>query len=408
MSGYATASEHETQPALPGSIAALAQAYRSGALCPADIVADCLARASAANDEDHAFVTLMGDSAMPAAQASALRFRAGSPISRLDGIPVAVKDFYDTAGVRTTAGFRHFADRVPPRDAEMVRALKAVGAIIIGKTNMDRLGQATTGLHSDFGQVRNPIWPDRAVGGSSSGSAAAIARRSCYLTIDTDAAGSARLPAACCGHVGFKPSYGLLSGDGILPEEPADPTILAFAHVGLQAASVHDLAFAVPALCDLAIAPDIAAIKVAAISNAIVDPSMRPAIDAALAALGTAAILHPPIAAPFDILAFDAAPVAAHRRAVGEILFVSADVLALPTLVVPPPKIVEIDAADDLAVRPDNVFIANYFGAPAITLPVGEDAQGLPVSLQLLARPGWDGRLLALAAVLERRLMTTS
>ena len=111
--------------------------------------------------------------------------------------------FYDTAGVTTTAGFEQFKDRVPELTPRLKR-LRQAGAIVIGKTNMDALGMATTGLTSYFGPVRNPWNSDYVTGGSSAGSAAAVAAGLCFATVDTDAVGSVRLPAACCGVVGFK------------------------------------------------------------------------------------------------------------------------------------------------------------------------------------------------------------
>ena len=119
--------------------------------------------------------------------------RSGGWRGALHGVPVAVKDFYDTAGVRTTAGFERFKDRVPRQDADVVVALDRAGAILLGKTNMHQLGMGTTGLESGFGAVRNP-WNDAFIpGGSSSGSAAAVAAGLCYATIDTDAIRSSPL-----------------------------------------------------------------------------------------------------------------------------------------------------------------------------------------------------------------------
>jgi aspartyl-tRNA(Asn)/glutamyl-tRNA(Gln) amidotransferase subunit A len=132
---------------------------------------------------------------------------------------VGIKDFYDTAGIKTTAAFEDFKDRVPRKDAVGVAKLKDAGAIIIGKMNLHRLGEGTTGIDSYFGPVRNPWNAQHIPGGSSSGSAAAVASGMCYATLDTDAIGSCRLPAACCGVVGFKGTYGLINPKGILDGE---------------------------------------------------------------------------------------------------------------------------------------------------------------------------------------------
>lgn len=389
---------------LQTTISALHRDYLTAATSPVAAVSDCLSRAEAGNELGHAFVTFMRESALAEARASESRYQAGRPLSPLDGVPVAIKDFFDTQGIRTTAGFAHFVQRVPSTDAEMVRALRTCGAIIIGKTNMDAFGRGTTGMESGFGQVRNPHWPDHVAGGSSSGSAAAVADHLCYLSIDTDAAGSTRLPAACCGNVGFKPTYGLLSGEGILADQPVDEIILTFAHVGMQAGTVGDMALAFSALTGATMPTRLETIRVAPVSNAVRHPSMQKTLDAALATLGQVATLGTPVETPFHLAAFNVASVAAHRSAINELLFSSADALALATLAAPVPSVTEATAAGELAVRQDNVFIANYFGVPAITLPVGRDANGLPVSLQLMARPGRDGQLLALAVALEQRL----
>ena len=128
---------------------------------------------------------------------------------------MAVKDFYDTAGIRTTAGFAQFAQRVPTKNATMVNRLRDAGAVLVGKTNMHRLGSGTTSLDSDFGPVVNPWNAQRVAGGSSGGSAVAVATGMCFATVDTDAVGSGRLPAAICGVTCFKPTFGVLDPSGI-------------------------------------------------------------------------------------------------------------------------------------------------------------------------------------------------
>src|SRR6185295_7297661 len=135
-------------------------------------------------------------------------------------------------------------------DAVSVAKLKKAGAIIIGKTNMHALGMGTTGLESYFGPVKNLWNADYMPGGSSSGSAVAVATGMCYATLDTDAIGSCRLPAACCGVVGFKGTYGLISSQGILEGEKADETILWLAHPGITTRSVTDTAFVLNALAE--------------------------------------------------------------------------------------------------------------------------------------------------------------
>src|SRR5262249_9737599 len=159
----------------------------------------------------------------------------------LHGVPIDIKDFYDTDGVRTTATFERFKDRVPKKNAVSVARLKATSAIIIGKTNMHTLGMSTTKLESAFGPVKNLRNADYIPGGSSSGSAAAVATGMCYATLDTDAIGSCRLPAACCDVVNYKGSYGLIDMTGILDgEQPPDDTIRWLSHAAITTRSVRD------------------------------------------------------------------------------------------------------------------------------------------------------------------------
>lgn len=128
--------------------------------------------------------------------------RAGRSRAPLHGVPVAVKDFYDTAGIRTTAGFELFENRTPSQDAEMVTQLREAGAVLVGKTNMHKLGMGTTSLESHFGPVVNPHSESHVAGGSSRGSAAAVGAGLCFATVDTDAVGSGRLSIRLLGRPG--------------------------------------------------------------------------------------------------------------------------------------------------------------------------------------------------------------
>ena len=148
----------------------------------------------------------------------------------------------NSPGIKTTAAFEYFKDRIPTKDAEAVTRIKGAGAIVLGKMNMHELAQGTTSVTSYFGAVRNPWNLDYVAGGSSGGSAAAVAAGLCLATLDTDAIGSCRLPAACCGVTGFKATYGLLGIKGILEGEPVDETILKIAHAAFTTRTVEDTA----------------------------------------------------------------------------------------------------------------------------------------------------------------------
>jgi len=224
---------------------------REHMVSPVALVGACLKRIDALNPRINAFITVTADAARAAATAAESEVTTGRWRGPLHGIPVAIKDFYDTAGIKTTAAFERFANRIPAADAEVVARLKRAGAVVVGKTNMDMLGMATTGLTSFYGPVTNPWNVDYITGGSSCGSAAAVASGMCDATVDTDAIGSCRLPAACCGVVGFKGTYGLISSEGILAgEEPPDEMIRWFSHPAVTARRVADAAIVLDALKD--------------------------------------------------------------------------------------------------------------------------------------------------------------
>src|SRR3954451_20159995 len=220
------------------------------AVSPVEVVEACLKRIEQLNPTLNAFITVMADEARDQAKAAESEIKAGRWRGPLHGVPVAVKDFYDTAGVTTTGGAEQVKNRGPDKDAEVVKRLRKGGAIVVGKTNMDALGMATTGLTSFFGPVRNPWNSDYVTGGSSAGSAAAVAAGLCFATIDTDAVGSVRLPAACCGVVGFKGSWDLISTKGILGDQPVDAFVRWMAHAAVTTRSAADTALVLNVLAD--------------------------------------------------------------------------------------------------------------------------------------------------------------
>src|SRR5918994_2840895 len=168
-------------------IAGLSEKSRAGMVSPLEVVDECLGRIEALDPELNAFITVMADEAREQAIGAGEEIASGNWRGPLHGIPVGIKDFYDTAGIETTAAFEHFENRVPAKDAVVVARLKEAGAVVIGKTNMHTMGMGTTGLESPFGPTLNPWNAEYIPGGSSSGSAVAGAGGMCYATIDTDA-----------------------------------------------------------------------------------------------------------------------------------------------------------------------------------------------------------------------------
>jgi aspartyl-tRNA(Asn)/glutamyl-tRNA(Gln) amidotransferase subunit A len=193
-----------------------------------------LARIAALNPEINAFITVMAESALTQAKAMDDLLAAGVRLGPLHGAPIAVKDNIATAAVRTTAASPLYADWIPDRDATVVARLRQAGAVILGKLNMYEL--AFGGVHPDFGETRNPWNRDRACGASSSGPAAAVAAGLAYASLGTDTGGSVRLPAAACGLVGLKPTYGVVSRAGVIPAG------YSLDHVGPLTRTVRDAA----------------------------------------------------------------------------------------------------------------------------------------------------------------------
>ncbi len=196
-------------------IAEVAAGYRDGSLSPVAVTELALARIAALNPVLNAFITVTADQARAAAQRAEEELRRGEDRGLLHGIPIALKDLIDTAGVRTTCGGRILADHVPARNAPIVDRLEAAGAVLVGKTNLLEFAYGI--VHPDVGPTWNPWAPDRTAGGSSGGSAAAVAAGLCYAAVGTDTGGSIRIPAAYCGVAGLKPTYGLVSTQGIFP-----------------------------------------------------------------------------------------------------------------------------------------------------------------------------------------------
>ena len=190
---------------------------RAKKISPVELTQVCLNRIERLNPQLNAFITVTADSALAEARQAEGEIQQGRWRGALHGIPIALKDLVDTAGVRTTAGSGLFKDRIPTEDAEVVRRLKAAGAVFLGKLNMHEFAYGASSAISYFGPVRNPWNLAHSPGGSSGGSAAAVAAHLCYGAIGSDTGGSIREPAAYCGIVGLKPTYGRVSTAGAIP-----------------------------------------------------------------------------------------------------------------------------------------------------------------------------------------------
>jgi aspartyl-tRNA(Asn)/glutamyl-tRNA(Gln) amidotransferase subunit A len=193
------------------------QLVRGKKLSPVELTHECLSRIERLNPKLNAFITVTADSAVAEARQAEAELQHDRWRGPLHGIPIALKDLVDTVGVHTTAASGVFKDRVPTEDAEIVRRLKAAGAVFLGKLNLQEIAYGGSSAISHFGPVHNPWNLDYSSGGSSGGSAVAVAARLCFAAIGTDTGGSIRQPSAYCGVVGLKPTYGRVSTSGIIP-----------------------------------------------------------------------------------------------------------------------------------------------------------------------------------------------
>src|SRR2546422_10644784 len=189
------------------SLVELGELLRKRSISPVELTSDCLARIEKLNPKLNAFITVMADSALAQARQAEKEIQRGHWRSPLHGVPLALKDLIDTAGIRTTAASALFKDRIPSEDAEVVRRLKDAGAVLLGKQNLHEFAYGGSSVVSNFGEVHNPWNPAYIAGGSSGGSAAAVAAGLCYGAIGTDTAGGVFEAAALCGGGGFKAAY---------------------------------------------------------------------------------------------------------------------------------------------------------------------------------------------------------
>jgi aspartyl-tRNA(Asn)/glutamyl-tRNA(Gln) amidotransferase subunit A len=446
---------------------------RRRALSPVEYVNAVLAAAEATQPRLNAFVTLVHEQARAAAKAAEQAVMDGATLGPLHGVPVSVKDQVDTAGIRTTHGSAIFAENVPARDDITVTRLREAGAILIGKTRMPEFGHKGLTDGPSFGVTPNPWDLSRTSGGSSGGAAAALAVGLGPIALGTDGAGSIRIPAACCGVVGLKPTLGMVSW------EAAADAFGNYTYAGPMARSVTDAAVmlgaiagpsprdpwslngpAVSALSPGLIGADLSGLRVGFIERAAnprLDRDMEANTRASLDALAAMGAEVEPVTESIDWIEFPgrvmyqgnfAVAMAKHLpewrdrmdpvllafmergegfslaqfrqaqyartglfRAV-QALLERYDVLVSPTLTrtaLP----ADFDAAhDEVEVEGEKsgitrlgwsayVYPFNLTGHPALTVPSGFAADGLPTSVQIVGRWGADLDVLRLGALLE-------
>src|SRR5579872_5512778 len=227
---------------LEKTIVEVSDDLRQRKVSPVELTQACLRQIEKLNPVLNAFITVTAEAALAHARVAETEIQDGHWRGPLHGVPLALKDLIDTAGVRTTAATAMFKDRIPTEDAEVVRRLQRAGAVLLGKQNLHECAYGGSSLISYFGEVRNPWNPAHIAGGSSGGSAASVAAGLCFGAIGTDTAGSVREPASQCGIVGLKPTYGRISVRGVIPLSAS------LDHIGPLARTVADAAVLLQAI----------------------------------------------------------------------------------------------------------------------------------------------------------------
>ncbi len=438
------------------------RAVQKKEVSPVDLTQACLDRIEKLNPQLNAFITVTADSALQEAKRAEAEIMRGEWKGPLHGIPLAVKDLVETSGVKTTAASAVLKDNVPTADAEVVRRLKAAGAVLLGKNNLHEFAYGGSGVLGHWGPARNPWNTAHITGGSSSGSAAAVAAGLCYGAIGTDTAGSIRLPAAFCGITGHKPTYGLVSTRGVIPLS------WSLDHVGPMTRTVADSALMLQAIAHYD-AQDINCQKFPPVyypsaieesTSALrlgmphdfwndVDEEVRSAVDTAMKQLTsvTAGIQDVDISTDVDRTLVRAEALAYHQkyllgheseyhpetlrriRSDGVItspqyiqahrdlmqqrrqvlhIFERVDLVVTPTTPEPAPTFAELEATPDQLRGKELIMLRNtrpfnVFGLPSVSVCCGFSKSGLPIGLQISGAPGADGIVLGLAHAYQKQ-----
>ncbi len=444
------------------TIVNLAPRLRRREISPVELTRNCLDRIEKLNPELNAFITVTAESALKEARAAESEIAKGNWRGPLHGIPIALKDLIDTAAVPTTAASALFKDRVPTEDAEVVRRLRRAGAVNVGKSNLHEFAYGGSSLVSFFGEVRNPRNPAHIAGGSSGGSATAVVAGLCFASIGTDTAGSIREPAALCGCVGLKPTYGRVSTRGVIPLSwsldhvgpliscVADAAIVLQAIAGYDALDTtsanapvsdylsglrkgaRDLRVGVPRAhffedlddeVEHTLDRSLRVIKrlVADVREVRLEVSEDRTVQAAesYAYHAENVAKSPELYQPETLRRirsgerFSAAEYIQRRRELDEArrraqeIFAEVDLLVTPTTPLPAPAISELKK-DPSALRPAELKLLrntrpfNVWGLPAISVPCGFTRSGLPMGLQIAGPPWREDWVLNLAYSYEQ------
>ena len=439
----------------------VASAISSGEISPVELAQAYLKRIEIIDPRLNCFLTVTAETALSAARQAEEEIRRGVKRGLLHGIPIALKDLYETRGIRTTAGSKFYADYLPEADAFVVENLQQAGTVLLGKLNMHEIALGVTNENPHYGSCRNPWDTQRISGGSSGGSAAALVARLCLGSLGSDTGGSIRIPSSLCGVVGLKPTYGRVSLRGVIPlswnldhpgpmarwvrevaillqaiagydpQDPASvdvpvPDFLGSLEQGIKGWRV---AFASDPFFDEAAPETLACIQVA--SRVFEDLGAyieEVEVPQACQAAGANGLMVTSDAAAFHRERMDNQPqdfgedvlkrlrsgaacslgeyILARRlqavlRRRYEELFEHHDILLTPTTPISAPES-GADAVERARLLTRFTAPFNLTGLPAISLPCGFTAQGLPMGLQLVARPWDEARLLQAAFAYEQ------
>jgi aspartyl-tRNA(Asn)/glutamyl-tRNA(Gln) amidotransferase subunit A len=424
-----------------------AEAIRTRQLSPVELTKHCLTRIQFLDLELNSFIAVAHDLAMVQARAAEKEIAAGNYRGSLHGIPIALKDLIDVEAERTTAASAVCADHAAAKDAEVTQRLRKAGAIFLGKTNLHEFAYGGSGVISAYGPVQNPWDSKRITGGSSSGSAAAVAAGLCFMALGTDTAGSIRLPASYCGVVGLKPTHGLVSTEGVVELSRS------LDHVGPITRSVEDSRIAMGVLAEMNDEESPSSPRIGVVRKFFLDNAQAEIVQVWEAAISKISkefgqsFREIEIPISNDRTLQKAESYQAHKQFLGERshlydpqtlqriksggdttpkqiealqadlkqfrtmsarVFSNVDIVATLTVPIEPPRIADLQNSPEL--RPTELMMLrntrpfDVLGWPTITIPCGLTSSGLPVGLQLSAGFLQERCLLDMAARCERIL----